>query len=97
MFNFDPEPYRVKLNRARDEAKMAERALDDAKKLRDDKAVSADDLALLEEKLAKAQANVQLATTELTFTAIKAPFAGTIVRVDQKVGNQVKEGEVLAA
>ena len=58
-------------------------------------------LAIVEDEqliyVAKAQANVQLATTELTFTAIKAPFAGTIVRVDQKVGNQVKEGEVLAA
>ncbi|HVX11851.1 MAG TPA: efflux RND transporter periplasmic adaptor subunit [Pirellulales bacterium] len=95
MFNIDPEPYRVKLNRARDQATMAERALDDAKKLRDDKAVSADGLALLEEKLVKAQADLQLAKVELTFTALKAPFEGTILSVDQKAGNQVKEGEEL--
>lgn len=95
MFNLDPEPYRAKLDLAITEAMTAQQALDDAKKLTDDKAVSANELALLEEKLTKAQANVQLATAELTFTALQAPFEGTILSVDQKAGNQVQEGEVL--
>ena len=57
--------------------------------------VSQNEVALLEAKLAKAQAKAELAEAELNFTNVKAPFDGIVDRLHEQQGSLVKEGDIL--
>ena len=57
--------------------------------------VSQNEVALLEAKLAKAQAKADLAEAELNFATVKAPFDGIVDRLHQQQGSLVKEGDIL--
>ena len=57
--------------------------------------VSQNEVALLEAKLAKAQAKVELAEAELNFTTVKAPFDGIVDRLHEQQGSLIKEGDIL--
>ena len=48
-------------------------------------------------KLAKAQAEANLAKAELNFTKIIAPFDGIVDRLEQRQGSLIKEGDVLTS
>ena len=52
-------------------------------------------MLLLEAKLAKAQAKADLATAELNFATVKAPFDGIVDRLHHQQGSLVEEGEIL--
>lgn len=53
--------------------------------------------ALAQAKLEQARAEVALAKLHLSFTEIRAPFAGTIDRIPLKLGSLIDEGELLTS
>lgn len=61
----------------------------------DKNVVSKNEQALAQAKLDRARAEVALSQLHLSFTAIKAPFSGTIDRIPKKIGSLIEEGELL--
>ena len=95
LFTVMPVLYQSKLDAEKAEAKLAQLEYNNTKKLAQDNVVSPNEVALLEAKLAKTQAKVQLAEAELGFATVKAPFGGIVDRLYQQQGSLVQEGEVL--
>ncbi len=95
MFKVIPILYQKKAEAELAEAKLAELEFNYTKKLFDDKVVSQNEVLLLQAKLAKAQAKAQLASAELGFAAVKAPFDGIVDHQLHQQGSLVQEGEVL--
>lgn len=95
LFRIMPKIYQAELLKAQAEAKAAEIEVLNAKTLVDKKIVSKNELAMAEAKFEQAKAEVQLAKIHLSFTEIKAPFAGTIDRLPKKIGSLIEEGELL--
>jgi membrane fusion protein, multidrug efflux system len=77
------------------EANFAEGEFNRVKKLFEDKVVSQHEVAMRAAKLAKAQANAELAAAELNFATIRAPFDGIVDGLRRQQGSLVLEGEVL--
>jgi RND family efflux transporter MFP subunit len=87
---------------AQAEAKSAELELQNTKTLVDKNVVSNIELEFAKNKLQIAKARVEEAQAEeahakqmLSYTEIRAPFAGTINRLPQKMGSLVEEGTLL--
>ena len=95
MFKVMPVLYQTKLDAERAEARLAQLEFNYTRKLFEDKVVSGNELALLEAKLAKAQAKVMQAEAELNFATVKAPFDGIVDRLQQQQGSLVQEGDIL--
>jgi membrane fusion protein, multidrug efflux system len=95
MFKVIPILYEKKAEAELAEAKLAQLEFNYTKKLAEDKVVSLQEVALLEAKLARAQAKAQLASAELNFAAVKAPFDGIVDHQHHQQGSLVQEGEVL--
>lgn len=95
LFKVIPILYQARLDAEMAEAKVAQLEYNYTQKLYQDKVVSQNEVALLEAKLAKAQAKAQLAAAELNFATVKAPFDGIIDRLTEQQGSLVKEGDVL--
>ncbi len=95
LFTIIPVLYQTKLDAENAEAKLAQLEYNYTKKLAEDKVVSKNEVALLEAKLLKAQANAQQAAAELAFTNVKAPYDGIIDRLNAQQGSLVEEGELL--
>lgn len=86
--------YKARLDAEQAERDAARLELNSAKELVD-KGGSQLDLKLHEAKLAKAQAKVGLASAELNFTNVRAPFDGIAGRLPRQKGTFVLKGEVL--
>jgi len=95
LFTVIPVLYQTRLDAENAEAKLAQLEFNYTKKLFEDKVVSQNEVALLEAKLAKAQAKAQQAAAELNFTKVKAPYDGIIDRLQHQQGSLVEEGEIL--
>ncbi len=95
MFKVIPILYQKKAEAALAEAKLAQLEYNYTKKLYEDKVVSQNEVLLLETKLARARANAQLASAELNFATVKAPFDGIVDHQVHQQGSLVEEGEVL--
>jgi membrane fusion protein (multidrug efflux system) len=95
LFKVIPVLYQTRLDAARAEAKLAQLEYNYTKKLSEQRVVSTNEVALLEAKLAKAEANAKNAEAELNFATVKAPFDGIIDRLQKQQGSLVEEGEVL--
>jgi len=65
--------------------------------LTDKNVVSKNELAMAKAKLDQSRAEVALAKIHLSFTEIRAPFAGTIDRIPLKLGSLVDEGQLLTS
>ena len=78
------------------EAKLAELEYNYTKKLHEDKVVSLNEVLLLEAKKNKAKAQAELASAELNFATVKAPFDGIVDRLHCQQGSLVEEGEILS-
>lgn len=90
------------LNSASAEAKAAEVELRNTEALVERGIVSASELELmkarleaLKSKIAEAEAHASAARLQLSFTRIKAPFAGFINRIPNKIGSLIEEGALL--
>jgi membrane fusion protein (multidrug efflux system) len=95
LFRVKPILYEAKLAAEIAEMKYAEKELEFSQNLSVKGTVAKSDVALHTAKLAKAKANVELATAELGFTNVKAPFDGIIDRLLRQQGSLVEEGDVL--
>ncbi|WP_089804022.1 efflux RND transporter periplasmic adaptor subunit [Chitinophaga sp. YR627] len=97
LFRIMPKLYEAELLKAEAEAKAAEIELQNAKTLADKNIVSKNEQAMAQAKLDQAKAEIALAKLHLSFTEIKAPFAGTIDRIPKKLGSLIDEGELLTS
>ncbi len=97
LFKIMPKIYEAELLKAQAEAKAAEIELLNAKTLADKNVVSKNEQAMAQAKLEQAKAEVLLAKIHLSFTEIRAPFAGTIDRIPKKLGSLIDEGELLTS
>jgi membrane fusion protein (multidrug efflux system) len=97
LFRIMPGMYQAELLKAQAEAKGAEIELQNAKTLADKNIVSRNEQSLAQAKLEQARAEVALAKLHLSFTEIRAPFAGTIDRIPLKLGSLIDEGELLTS
>src|SRR5215469_178710 len=95
LFKVIPILYQKKAEAENAEAKLAELEYKYTKKLFEDKVVSQNEVLLLKAKMTRAQAKAELATAELNFATVKAPFDGIIDRLFHQQGSLVEEGEVL--
>jgi len=97
LFRIMPKIYEAELLKAQAEAKAAEIELQNAKTLADKNVVSKSEQYIAQAKLEQARAEVALAKVHLSFTEIRAPFAGTIDRIPKKLGSLIDEGELLTS
>jgi membrane fusion protein, multidrug efflux system len=97
LFRIMPKFYEAELLKAQSEAKGAEIELQNAKTLADKNIVSKNEQAMAQAKLEQARAEVAMAKLHLSFTEIRAPFAGTIDRIPKKLGSLIEEGELLTS
>ena len=97
LFRIMPQLYQAELLKAESEAKAAAIELQNTKTLADKNVVSKNEQAMAQAKLEQAKAEVSLAKLHLSFTEIRAPFAGTIDRIPLKLGSLIDEGELLTS
>jgi membrane fusion protein (multidrug efflux system) len=95
LFKVIPILYQKKADAEIAEAKLAQLEYNYTKSLFEKKVVSENEVLLLEAKLKRAQAKADLASAELNFATVKAPFDGIIDRLYQQQGSLVQEGEIL--
>lgn len=97
LFRIMPKIYEAELLKAQAETKAAEIELQNTKTLADKNVVSKNEQAMAEARLDQAKAELALAKLHLSFTEIRAPFAGTIDRIPLKLGSLIDEGELLTS
>jgi membrane fusion protein, multidrug efflux system len=97
LFRIMPKMYEAELLKAQSESKAAEIELLNAKTLADKNVVSKNEQSMAQAKLEMAKAEVAMAKLHLSFTEIRAPFAGTIDRIPKKIGSLIEEGELLTS
>jgi membrane fusion protein (multidrug efflux system) len=97
LFRIMPKLYEAELLKAEAEAKAAEIELQNTQTLADKNIVSKNEQAVAQAKLDQAKAEIALAKLHLSFTEIRAPFAGTIDRIPKKLGSLIDEGELLTS
>lgn len=97
LFRIMPKIYEAELLKAQAEAKAAAIELQNTKILSNKNVVSKNELAMAQAKLEQARAEVALAKLHLSFTEIRAPFAGTLDRIPLKLGSLIDEGELLTS
>jgi membrane fusion protein (multidrug efflux system) len=95
MFKIVPILYQAKLDAEVAEAQLAQLEFNNTKRLFEQKVVSENEVALLQAKLAKAEAKVNLARAELNFANLRAPFDGIVDRLHEQLGSLIKEGDIL--
>lgn len=95
MFQILPLIYQAEIQKAQAEADVSEIELKNTKLLADKNVVSSNELSLVNAKFNKAKAEVALASTHKSLTAIVAPFNGIVGRFHVRVGSLVAEGDLL--
>jgi len=95
MFKIMPNIYQAELLKAQAEANNMNIEYLNTKGLADQGIVSANELALAKAKLDKANAEVKLAETHLSFTDINAPFDGLMDHLQVRNGSLLDEGSLL--
>ncbi len=95
LFQLMPLVYQAEVQKAQAEANLSEIELKNTKILADKNVVSPNELSLVNAKLAKAKAEVALASTHRSLTELKAPFDGIVGRFHVRLGSLVAEGDLL--
>lgn len=96
LFQILPLVYQAEVAKAQAETDFAAIEYQNTLQLATDNIVSASEVALAKARLNKATAELQLATTHLGFTNIRAPFDGMVGRFnDLRGGSLLEEGELL--
>ena len=95
LFKIMPKAFEAEVLKAQSEEKAAEIDLMNAKTLVDKNIISKSEQAMAQAKLDQAKAEVSLAKLHLSYTEIRAPFAGTIDKLPKKIGSLIDEGELL--
>jgi membrane fusion protein, multidrug efflux system len=109
LFSIDPRPYQAELARsqaalstARAKARLADKELQRAKPLLAQQAIASQEVDQLASSVEsatadvqQAEANVRTAQLNLDYTAVRAPVAGRVSRMDVTQGNLVDNQRVL--
>lgn len=95
LFKVTPAMYEATLEYELANQDVAQMEYDFTKKLSDEKVVSDNETKLNKAKLARAHAKAQLASAQLNFATIKAPFDGIVDRLYAQQGSLVNEGDPL--
>ncbi len=95
LFEVVPTFYKARWDAAVAERDLAQLELNNTKRLAAKKGVSENEVKLFEAKLARAQANADLAKAEFEFTKVTARFDGIIHTLREQKGSLVKEGDIL--
>jgi membrane fusion protein (multidrug efflux system) len=95
MFKIMPNIYQAELLKAKAEANTMNIEYLNTKALTEQKIVSTNELALAKAKLDKANADVKLRETHLSFTDINAPFNGIMDHLEVRNGSLLDEGALL--
>lgn len=95
MFQIMPLLYQAELQKAEAEANFAEIEYQNTKQLADSNVVSPNELKMAKAKFNRANAELALAQTHLSFTRINAPFDGIMDRFQVRLGSLVDEGDLL--
>ena len=95
LFTIRPREYEAELIKAKANVKKADLELQNVKKLAEKNIVSPNELSMAVAKLDEAKADENLAELYVTYTKIRAPFAGTIDRLKFKMGSLIDEGTLL--
>ena len=97
LFKVVPTLYQARLTAETAEAKLAQIKFDNTKRLHESTppVVSLQEVLLAQTELARANARLKAAQTEVDFTVVRAPFDGIIDRLSQQQGSLVKKEEVL--
>lgn len=95
LFEIMANIYQAELQKAKAEGTAAQIEYQNTKLLADSQVVSPNELAISKAKFDKANAEINLASTHLGFTNIKAPFDGVIDHLLAREGSMLDEGELL--
>ena len=95
MFQIMPKLYKAEAKKAEAEAQFAKIEYLNTKALADSNIVSKNELALAKATYDQALAELDLANVHLSFTEIRAPFAGIMGRFNVRQGSLLDEGELL--
>jgi membrane fusion protein, multidrug efflux system len=96
LFQIQPNIYEAEAQRAQAEVEFAEVEYQNANALAEKGIISPSEAVLAKAKLSKAQADLNLANTHLSFTEIRAPFDGIVGKFeDVRLGSLLDEGELL--
>jgi len=95
LFVIDPRPFEYVLQRAKAEYSLAQTEYDRAKKLRDMRAVSEEELERRSQELHIAKSSLDQAELQKGFTQVVAPIDGKISDSFVDVGNMIEENDTL--
>lgn len=95
MFKLVKTIYQARLDAEVAEAQLAELEFNNTKKLAEKNVVSQNEVKLLQAKLSKARANVDLARAQVNFANMTAPFDGIVDRLHKQLGSLIEEGNIL--
>lgn len=95
LFKLLPVVYKARLHADEAELERAEIALRNTEMLARKDIVSDQELALAKAERERARAMVEVASAELNFTEIRAPFDGIIDRQYEQQGSLLEEGDML--
>jgi multidrug efflux system membrane fusion protein len=95
LLSLSPESRPAQLSRDQAEVRQREAAVTAARRLRNDKLISANDLLKVETELANAQVRLSSAQQGMENTRIRAPFAGILDGRQVELGDYVQPGQPL--
>lgn len=95
LFRIMPRIYEAEYNKAKAEADMAEIELKNVETLANKNIVAPNELKMAKAKYDGAKAEMDIAKAHLSFTEIRAPFAGIIDRIPLRLGSLIDEGDLL--
>lgn len=95
LFKLLPVIYKAQLHADEAELERANISLRNTEALSNAKIVSEQEVAMVKAERQRAQAKVELASAELSFTDIVAPFDGIVDRQYEQQGSLLEEGDML--
>jgi membrane fusion protein, multidrug efflux system len=96
LFQIKPTVYQADVQKSEAEVELSKIELQNNQALSDKDIISATETAMSAAKLAKVQAELDLAKTHLGFTEIRAPFDGLVGRFgDIRLGSLLEENQLL--
>lgn len=97
LFRIMPQVYQAEVMKASAEVEQARIDYQNSSALAKNDIVAQNEKAMAKAKLDGAKANLRSAQLHLSFTTIKAPFAGIINRIPLRQGSLVNEGDLLTS